>query len=292
MVFEDGALTQIIGRLAAMDASVPQDPEVMATVAQMQADLEADPQYAPFFVEIGEAAIGLSITGHLEDECALGNLIMDVLRDSASSHLALATASTIREPIGPGVILEEELRMTLPYPNKVMVATMTGAQVKDLLDYSVSRAGSDFFSQVSGVRFHIAQGKAEAITLLSDPSDAQSPYLPLDPQASYQVATTDFQALIADGYRQHFENVELTSTEIVLRDEVRAYITANTPLLAAVDGRITTGPPAPGDLPINEDQGCGCRTGAGRAGALAGSLLLAMIAIVALRRRDSRTREE
>jgi 5'-nucleotidase / UDP-sugar diphosphatase len=285
MVFEDGALTQVTGQLTAMDASVPQDPDVMARVLLMQAELEADPRYAPLFVEIGEAAIGLSITGHLEDESVLGNLITDVLRDSAGSHLALATASTIREPIAPGAIIEEELRMALPYPNKIMVATMTGAQIKDLLDHSVSRAGSDFFSQVSGVRFHIAGGKAEAITVLSDPSDAKSAYLPLDPRASYQVATTDFQALIADGYRQHFDEVALTSTDIILRDQVRAYITANTPLVAALDGRITIGSPAtehPDIVPIQEEQGCGCTLSAARIGALAASLLLGLLAVIAI----------
>lgn len=273
-----------------MDAGVPEDPDIKATVLQMQAELEADPQYAPNFVAIGEAAIGLSTTGSLSGECVLCNLVMDVFRDSTGTHLALATASSIREPIAPGPIIEEELRMALPYANKLMKASMTGAQVKDLLDYSVSRAGSDFFSQISGMRFRIVDGKAEFIRVLADPSNAYSGYVALDPQATYQVATTDFQALIADGYRQRFEGLELTSTEIDLRDQVRAYIAEKSRVTAALDGRIRLGPPAPVDPgdpvdpPVDHAQGCGCRTSAAPSGALAG-LLLVWAAYFALRRR-------
>jgi len=37
--------------------------------------------------------------------------------------------------------------------NKLLVFQMSGAQIQKVPDFSVSRSGSDFFSQVAGVRF-------------------------------------------------------------------------------------------------------------------------------------------
>jgi 5'-nucleotidase len=123
---------------------------------------------------------------------------------------------------------------------------MTGAQIQQLLDYSGSRAGSDFFSQVAGVRFTIADGRAANIQLLRDPDNPASGYAPLDPAATYGVATTDFQGKLAGGYKDIFAPAAFHDAGIDdIRDLVRAYIAAHSPVSARLDGRITTGTPTP-----------------------------------------------
>jgi 5'-nucleotidase/UDP-sugar diphosphatase len=209
--------------------------------------LEADPKFAALHQPVGEATVTLSTEGQFEGEALLGNLVMDIFRTAAHSHLALSTSSSFREPIPPGTITEEGLRTAMPYTNKILVFDLTGARVQDLLNYSVSRRGSDFFSQVSGVRFHIVGDQATNITLLTDPADPAAGYSPLNPAVTYKVATTDFQGLIAGGYKEIFAGAPYKETGLDVRDEVRAYLRANSPVTSALDGRITTGA-TPGDL--------------------------------------------
>ena len=69
---------------------------------------------------------------------------------------------------------------------------MTGRQVQELLNYSVSCSGTDFFSQVLGVRFNIVDGRAAHIQLLPAPSNPNAGYSSLFPAATDKVAITDF----------------------------------------------------------------------------------------------------
>jgi 5'-nucleotidase len=244
--FSNGALAGVSGGLAHMGSDLQPEPRIVAQVTQMQADLEADPKYAPLFQPIGAAAVELSTDGQFVSEAVLGNFVMDIFRDAGQAHMALSTASSFREPIPPGTITEEGFRTAMPYRNAVLVYSMTGAQVQQLLDYSVSRAGSDFFSQVSGVRFRIDGDRAADIQILKDPANVAAGYAALDPAATYSVATSDFQGKIAAGYKDIFAPASVRDTGIKdIRDVVRAYIQANSPVSAQLDGRISSGAVAP-----------------------------------------------
>jgi 5'-nucleotidase / UDP-sugar diphosphatase len=265
-------------------------------VAQMQADLEADPQYAALFRPIGAAGVELSTEGQFTGEAVLGNFVMDIWRSASQAHMAVATASGFREPIPPGTITEEgfrtampykSFRTAMPYKNTVLVYTMTGAQIQQLLDYSVSRAGSDFFSQVAGVRFRIAGDKATDIQILKDAA-APASYAPLDLAASYSVATSDFQGKLAGGYKDIFAPASFREAGIAdIRDTVRAYIRDHSPVTARLDGRISTGAaqPAPAEQPATQPAQLP-RTGGADMGIWAALIALAALALgVGVRRR-------
>src|SRR5262249_12466362 len=147
-------------------------------------------------VEISDANIG---TG----ESVLGNWVMDTVRVAGGAQAAFSTASSFRAAIPPGDVTVEDYLTAVPYKNIILTHQMTGAQLQQILDYSVSKKGTDNFSQVSGVRFTMQDGKAADVQVLADPAaqvaDAAS-WKPLDPAATYLVATTDFQAKIAPGY--------------------------------------------------------------------------------------------
>jgi len=255
--FNDGALSGVTGGLVRMSNDLQPDPRIAERVAQMQADLEADPQYAALFEPIGTAAVELSTEGQFVGEAVLGNFVMDIFREAAQAQMALTTSSSFREPIPPGTITEEAFRTAIPYKNAVLVYTMSGAQIQELLDYSVSRAGSDFFSQVSGVRFRIVEGKATDIQILKDAANPAAGYAPLDPNGEYTVATSDFQGKVAGGYSSIFASASYRETGITdIRDTLRAYIRDHSPVSAQLDGRITTGEaqpapsaPLPAELP-------------------------------------------
>jgi 5'-nucleotidase/UDP-sugar diphosphatase len=254
LTFADGELTDVTGELVPMSPNKPEDPAIAAQVAQMQAELEADPAYAELFKPIGEAAVELSTEGQFEGEAILGNLVMDIIREAAQANMALSTSSSFRQPIPPGPILEEDLRTSMPYTNKILLFDLTGAQVQELLDFSISRRGDDFFSQVAGVRFNIASDQATNIELLADPANPAAGYQPLDPAATYKVAATDFQSLIAAGYKDIFAKGSYTETGLAVHDLVRTYFQANSPVSAQLDGRITVGAAAPAALPQSGGQ--------------------------------------
>lgn len=272
LTFAGGELTGLSGELVPMSSDLPEDAEIRAQVDDMQAELEADPTYAPLFAPIGEAAVELSTSGQFTGEAVLGNFVMDIFRAAAGSHMAISTSSSFREPIPPGPILEETLRTALPYKNKVLLYEMTGAQIQELLDYSVSRSPSDFFSQVSGVRFAIADGKATNVQILKDPSNPSAGFAALAPQATYSVATSDFQALIAGGYKEIFAKAPAPREPGIadFRDEVRRFIQANSPVTSKLDGRMSaTEVATPTALPA-----AGAVLPVGQAVALGGSLVL------------------
>lgn len=246
----DGKLAGVRGELVRMGASLQPEPRIATQVAQLQAALEADPKYAPLFQPIGAAAVELGTDGQFTGEAVLGNFVLDIARDTLKVHMLIATASGFREPIPPGVITEEAYRTAMPYPNRLLIYSMSGAQIQQLLDYSVSRAGSDFFSQVAGARFVIAGGKATAIQLLRDPAGPSAGYAPLDPAATYEVATSDFQGKVAGGYKEIFAPAAVRDSGISdIRDLVRAYIKANSPVSAKLDGRISAATAAPAPQP-------------------------------------------
>ncbi|MBA3534057.1 MAG: bifunctional metallophosphatase/5'-nucleotidase [Ardenticatenales bacterium] len=249
----EGETLIVAGQLIPMDESVTPDPEIAAQVRDMQAALESDPKYAPLFQVIGEAEVELATTDHLQRDSVLGNLTADLIRGEVGAHVALLTASSFREPIPPGKITEEHLRTTMPYPNAVIVYQASGADIQKILDYSVSRAGSDFFSQVSGLRFIIRDGKATDVQILA--AAESGTFMALDPTATYSLATSEFQGRFAGGYKELFAPLAYEATAVKdVRDTVRAYFAAHRPVRAERDGRIahatdTLPAPTPGALP-------------------------------------------
>jgi 5'-nucleotidase / UDP-sugar diphosphatase len=239
LTFADGRLAEVGGGLVRMDRSQPEDPEVAALVARMQAELEADPQYAARFEKLGQAAVELSDAGVSAGESVLGNFVMDTVRAAADAQVALSTASSFRAALPPGDITVEDYLTALPYKNVVLVHELSGDRLQALLDLSAGRRGTDGFSQVSGVRFAIDGARATDIQVLKDPADPAAGFAPLDPNAVYRVATTDFQARIAPGYSDLFKSAaSVRDTGIVVNDLMMATIRARSPVRAELDGRI------------------------------------------------------
>lgn len=253
LTFEGGKLAQVGGGLVRMSPDRPEAPDVAERVAAMQQELEADPKYAARFEVLGQAAVELSDENISTSETVLGNWVLDTVRKAGEAHVALSTSSSFRAAIPPGDVTVEDYLTAVPYKNLVLVHELTGAQLQALLDLSVSKRGTDSFSQVSGVRFTIQDGKAADVQVLTHPSGAAplSPsnpaatpattaaYEPLDPARIYQVATTDFQARIAPGYSDLFKQAtSVRDTGIIVNDLMMQTIRDASPITAQLDGRI------------------------------------------------------
>jgi len=84
----------------------------------------------------------------------------------------------------------------------------------------------------------MVENKAANIQVLKDSANPMAGYLPLDPAAAYTVATTDFQGLVAGGYKEIFAQATYQDTGLEVREQVRSFIQAHSPLTAQLDGRI------------------------------------------------------
>ena len=171
---------------------MPEDKQVAMRVAKMQRDLEHDPQYAPLFVSVGTLAAPLSVE-------ALAAKSVAVMRDAAKADVALSTASSFRQALPPGSVTVEALRAALPYDNEILVYSLRGDAVEKLLAYGRSREGSD------------------SVAIVARPAS-------IDPQATYRVATTDFLAKTAPGYRDFFAGLTPETPGLHVREEVRQWL--------------------------------------------------------------------
>jgi 5'-nucleotidase len=230
-----------------MDQTMPEDAALAAQVTQMQKDLEA--KHPDRFKVLGTAAVEFSDANISVNESVLGNWAMDVLRQEAGTHAFFSTASSFRATIPPGPITVEAFYTAIPYKNSIVTADMTGQQLADLINLALSKRGSDGFSQMSGVRFAVSNGMATDIQVLNDTANADSGYSPINLTGIYKVGTTNFQALIAAGYKDLFAkaaNVVDTKRDVatILTDKIQAAGTIS----AALDGRMSaaTPPVAPG----------------------------------------------
>jgi 5'-nucleotidase len=188
LTFKGHTLTAVSGQLVPVDADMPEDKKVAARVAKMQQELEHDPQYAPLFVSIGTLGAPLSVE-------ALAAKSVAVMRDAAKADVALSTASSFRQALPRGNVTVEGLRAALPYDNEILVYSLRGDAVEKLLAYGRSREGSDSVAIVARPDF-------------------------IDPQKTYRVATTDFLAKTAPGYREFFAGLTPEAPGLHVREEV------------------------------------------------------------------------
>jgi 5'-nucleotidase len=200
--FKGRKLEQVTGGLVKLDASRPEDPEVAAKVAELQRQLK---QKRPERFEVlGRLPRALPDEGVSTGEAPIGKWATEVLRRGVEAHAFFATASSFRGGLPAGEVTVEDFYSAIPYKNMVAVAEMTGVQLLEWLALVESRRGADGFSQFSGVRYTVKDGRPAEVEILKDPLHPGAGYTRLDPAATYRVGMPDFQAYTAQGYRDLF----------------------------------------------------------------------------------------
>ena len=191
LTFEGHKLTDVSGQLVPVDARMPADRTIARRVATMQRELERDPQYAPLFVTIGTLPAALPVD-------ALAMRSVEVMRDAAHADVALSTASSFRQALPRGRVTLEALRAAMPYDNEILVYPLRGDAVEKLLAYGHSREGGDSYAIVA---------RPQSI----------------DRERVYRVATTDYLARTAAGYRDFFVGLTPETPGLHVREEVRKW---------------------------------------------------------------------
>ncbi|MGE5223288.1 MAG: 5'-nucleotidase C-terminal domain-containing protein, partial [Omnitrophica WOR_2 bacterium] len=142
----------------------------------------------------------------------------------------------------PYLITRGQVLAVLPFGNVVFTANISGATLKTMLENGVSLMPSaqGRFPQVSGLCFTYdisAPAGSRVLSAVRQAADGSCTGAAVDLTAAstYKIAENDFMATGGDGY----PNIYATGTTQDIMDQVLAnYITANTPLSPALQGRV------------------------------------------------------
>jgi 2',3'-cyclic-nucleotide 2'-phosphodiesterase (5'-nucleotidase family) len=201
-------------------------------------------------------------------ESLVGNVVTDALRDAYGTDFALTNAGGLRaaltcpttddpndfcpEHTGPNFdITLGQVLTVLPFGNTSATLTLDGALLKAFLENGVSAmpGANGRFAQVSGLCFTYdisASPGSRVQSAVRQADDGTCAGAPVDLTAgsSYTLATNDFVASGGDGYPDVSSRMV---TRAVMDQDVADYVSANTPISPAIEGRIectTTGVPA------------------------------------------------
>jgi 5'-nucleotidase len=144
---------------------------------------------------VGEAASTITRTRNAAGESALGNLIADAQRTKMGTDFAFMNAGGIRANIQAGPVTWGDLYTVQPFGNNLVTMTMSGEQVKRLLEQQWQ--GGSAMLQIGGLEY---QWSASAPTGSRVVDIWQSDGTPVDPAGTYTVTVNIFLAGGGDGY--------------------------------------------------------------------------------------------
>ncbi|MBW2523632.1 MAG: bifunctional metallophosphatase/5'-nucleotidase [Deltaproteobacteria bacterium] len=235
---------------------VPQDP-VVASVLEpygqgldVLTNLELLVGYAP------DGARRFSPNG---GDSPLGNMIATAmwLRLGVQTDFSMTNTTGIRADVVPGPLTVEQLFNIFPFDNSITKMQLSGVEVQELFDFIARRSsgrGCSSQAQIAGARVvldcvdqpdpELSPGKATHIYIgplvpaASCDSDADCPgasfgscdlssnrcWQPLDPIASYELATSNYLAGGGSGFRVLQRNTTQFDTKIQQRDALLDYI--------------------------------------------------------------------
>lgn len=184
-------------------------------------------------------------------ETNLGNLIADGMLYAAqkagtNAVIALQNGGGIRESINEGPITQGEVLGVLPFNNDLVTITLTGQEIKDAMENGVSKtpAADGRFPHVAGLKFYYDSTKPVNERVLRIEVKNGDKYVPLDLNASYEVATNafttkggDFYTSLEKAYKEGRVNLLYLPDFDVFTKYLQKVgtVTANT---SAVEGRI------------------------------------------------------
>ena len=219
-------------------AGVTPDPETQARIDDYQKELDAD-----LNVAIGTSSEPLDSRKAVvrTQEAAIGNLIADAVRAQTQSDIAIINGGGIRgnrQYTAGTQLTRRDVLTELPFGNRTVKLAVTGDMIRAALENGVSDVanGGGRFPQVSGLTF--------TADLTKPPGQRVDTIMiagkPLDPAASYTLATNDYMAGGGDGYTALEAGTALLGGRDgkLMANDVMAYITAQKTVAPKVEGRI------------------------------------------------------
>ena len=209
-----------------VDASLDpiQDNDYLAQLAPTKASLEREMN-----VQIGYAPETLWVN---EPECPMLNWATDALWEAAKKvyngrvDIAIVNMGGMRCSWAAGPITRGNVFELMPFDNQLVVLTLKGVDVLALCE-SFARYGGQ---GVAGMRVKTVDGKLADVTVAGRP---------VDPNALYTVATSDYLSGGTDHMEALTRYMDCWNSELKIRDLYLEAVREQDTIRAAVDGRMT-----------------------------------------------------
>ena len=219
-LIRQGAVNQIVG-----NGERGQEPRVKALVER----------YAAAVAPVANRVIGRLSAAATRDEddweSAAADLIADSMLAAASApdmggaEVALVNATGVRVSLPAGDIRYAEAFSMMPFGNNLVVMTLTGAQLKGVLEQQFSGP-----ARPSGKPAALAPSRGFTYAIdLARPSGERVVAMALhgeamDPAAEYRVVVNNYMASGGDGLSGFTEGTDVTDTGIIDLDSLVAWI--------------------------------------------------------------------
>lgn len=237
VVFDDeGEILSAEGGLQLLDASVAEDPTIVARITKAAKPLE---EIRNRVVAEAETPIGAGRSTCRSSECEMGNLVADAMLARVAAQgveVALMNGGGLRAAIDEGPITMGEVLTVLPFQNTLSTFRIDGATLLQALENGVSQygEGAGRFPQVAGMAFSFdPDAKADARIV-----DATVNGVALDPEQMYFVVSNDYMRNGGDGYDMLRTAQDAYDFGPDLADVVAEYLAENSPYTPVIDGRI------------------------------------------------------
>lgn len=234
---DEGNLTYASGDTILLDASVEEDAEIVARVAELAGPIEE--MKTRIVAEAAEAIEGSRDVCRAM-ECPMGNLVADAMLDRVKDQgvqIAIQNGGGLRSSIDAGEVTMGEVLSVLPFQNTLSTFEVTGAQILAALENGVSQVeeGAGRFPQVAGMSFTVdltqAPGSRISNVMVGDAA--------LDPEATYGAVSNNYVRNGGDGYRMFRDAMNAYDYGPDLADVTAEYLAKVGPYQPFTDGRIT-----------------------------------------------------
>ncbi|MCR9295289.1 MAG: 5'-nucleotidase C-terminal domain-containing protein [bacterium] len=181
---------------------------------------------------IGQAAADIT---RGRPESALGNLVADALLWHANKispeqvDISLVNNGGIRLPaLMKGPIRVADIYQLVPFDNRVVILTLSGQQIEDLL-ISMAKKGGE---PMSGLTYKIDRDETQV-------REIRIGQQALVPTATYRLATLDYLASIGREYQILQDAASRVDDTVFLRDAMVTYIRQLNVIEPTLDGRVS-----------------------------------------------------
>ncbi|MUK87520.1 LPXTG cell wall anchor domain-containing protein [Ornithinibacillus sp. L9] len=192
-------------------------------VSEKEADQDAIDVLAPYKAEVDElinqetGAVAMkpilnprhsdSDISVRANETELGNLITDAMLAKAKEKypevvIAMQNGGGIRAAIDEGPITVGEVIAVLPFGNDPVIAELTGAEIKQILEHSVRQAPAESggFLHVAGMKFTYDSTMDPGSRIVTMEVEIDGEYVEINADQTYLVTTNNFTGKGGDGF--------------------------------------------------------------------------------------------
>ena len=175
--------------LVEMDENISQDEEMLNFIAEMKGAVDKE-----FNVRIATLPFDLEHDGIRSNSMALGNFACDLVLDSYNDvDIVLINSGALRTKLyGGNVTLGNIQNEFFPFDNEVVIVTLSGSDVLDMLSISAKKRGRGAFLQLSkGLEMGVKDNTLSYAKLNGED---------IDTNKDYKVILSSFMYYGGDGY--------------------------------------------------------------------------------------------